>query len=157
MTRTHWWRRAAFAVVAFAVLYPAFVKLDFEPDALRLGLLIVLAVSLAGVLSDALVGESPHWDVDSTRAATGEGLDRRTARFLGLLESHLTARTPDGALGDRLLELADLALRQRHHVGVRERAARDLLGPDLCRILDEPPRRLSRAEITRCVTRIEEL
>ena len=157
MTRTHWWRRAAFAVVAFAVLFPAFVKLDFEPDALRLGLVIVLGVALAGVFSDALVGESPHWDIDVARPATSEGLDRRTARFLGILESHLTARTPDPALADRLLELADLALRQRHHMGVHDRAARDLLGPDVCRILDEPPRRLSRAEITRCVTRIEEL
>lgn len=157
MSRVRWWRRVASAVVPFAVLYPAFVKLDFEPDALRLGLLIVLGVALGGALCDVLVGESPHWDLDVARPMPTEGLDRRTARFLGLLESHLSARTPDHALPDRLLELADLALRQRHHVGVREPAARDLLGPDLCRILDEPPRRLSRAEITRCVTRIEEL
>jgi hypothetical protein len=79
------------------------------------------------------------------------------ARYLSLMEGHLTARTPDAALRDRLAVLADLVLRQRHGVGREDPAAVELMGPELTRVLGGPPARLSRAEIDRILSRIEGL
>ena len=58
-----------------------------------------------------------------------------------------------------LAALADrrLAKRGLHRDGPSGAEARDLLGADLAGTLDGPPRRMSVAEITRHVTRIEEL
>jgi len=61
------------------------------------------------------------------------------------------------ALRDRLAAVADLRLEQRHSVRLGDPGADELLGPELNAVLSGPPRRLSRDEIDRCVTRIEEL
>ncbi|MBB6629064.1 hypothetical protein H5V45_17185 [Nocardioides sp. KIGAM211] len=152
------WRvRIVVAVALYAVLEVVFTKVDFDPDALRLALVVAVGIALFGVVQDALGDSGPGWDVERVSTPLAEGLDRPTARYVGLLESHLTSRTPDGVLADRLRTLADTVLRQRHGLGVADPAARDLLGPELGRVLDEPPRRLSRDEIDRCMTRIEGL
>jgi hypothetical protein len=104
-----------------------------------------------------LADPGPSWTVEAVHPARPPGQDARTARYLSLLESHLTARTPDGTLQDRLGTLADLVLRQRHGVGRGDPAAPALMGPELTAVLASPPRRLSRPEIARCVQRIEEL
>lgn len=155
---TRRWRlRVILGVVLFAVLQTIFTMVDFEPDALRLALLVALAMALLGLVQDALGDAGPSWGVDARRSFAPEGLDRTTARQLSMLESHLTSRTPDGVLAHRLSTLADQVLRQRHGLGVRDPGARDLLGPELSRVLDEPARRLRRDEINRCITRIEGL
>jgi hypothetical protein len=133
------------------------VAADFEPDPLRLGLVVALVVATWGLVLDSLADAGPSWTVEAAHPARPPGQDARTARNLSLLENHVTARTPDGALRDRLAALADLVLRQRHGVGREDPAAAALLGPDLTAVLGAPPRRLSRSEIERCVQRIEDL
>ena len=60
-------------------------------------------------------------------------------------------------LRDRLADLAAARLRQRHGVGLRDPAARDLLGSEVADLLTGPPRRLGRGEIETAVRRIEGL
>lgn len=157
MRPRRWWRRLATGVALFAGLGVGSVAADFDPDPLRLGLVVALVVATWGLVLDSLADPGPSWTVEAAHPARPPGQDARTARNLSLLESHVTARTPDGALRDRLAALADLVLRQRHGVGREDPAAAALLGPDLTAVLDAPPRRLSRPEIERCVQRIEEL
>jgi hypothetical protein len=153
-----WWRRLATGVALFAGLGAGSVAADFDPDPLRLGLVVALVVATWGLVLDSLADTGPSWTVEAAaHPARPPGQDARTARNLSLLENHVTARTADGALRDRLAALADLVLRQRHGVGREDPAAAALLGPDLTAVLDAPPRRLSRPEIERCVRRIEEL
>lgn len=149
--------RVVWALALFAVLYVAFALLDFEPHALPLLLLVVVGVAVVGLVVDGLGGEEPSWTVDMVRWASPPGQDHRLSLYLRTLEGHLTAATPDAGLRDRLATLAALRLEQRHGVvgpGPRRDA---LLGPDVTAVLDGPVRRLGRAEITRCVHRIEEL
>lgn len=149
--------RLAGALALFVVLYAAAALLDFEPHALPLLLLVVVGVAAVGLVVDGLGGEGPSWRVDMARWATPPGQDHRLALYLRTLEGHLTAAAPDPGLRDRLAALAALRLEQRHGVvgpGPRRDA---LLGPDLTSVLDGPVRRLSRAEITHCVQRIEDL
>lgn len=158
MTPHRWWWRLGLAVALFVVLEVAFVATELEPDALRLGLLVALGFATLGLVLDALADTGPSWLVDPVRPATLTGQDPRMARDLSLLEGHITARTPDDALRDRLARLADLVLRQRHGVDHRADAGAELLGPEVMSLLTGPTgRRLSPAEIDRCVSRIEEL
>lgn len=157
MSPRRWWRRLAAGVVLFAVLDVAFTVADFEPDELRLGLVVALGVATWALLVESLADAGPSWTVEAVHPARPPGQDARTARYLSLLQSHVTARTPDGALQDRLAALVDLVLRQRHGIGREDAGAAGLLGPELTAVLTSPPRRLSRPEIERCVRRIEEL
>lgn len=150
-------RRVVWAAVLFAVLYAGFAVLDFEPHPLPLLLLVVVGVAAVGLVVDGLGGEEPSWTVDMARWASPPGQDPRLAIYLRLLESHLTTATPDPALRDRLAAIAALRLQQGHGVAGPGPRRDALLGPDLTAVLDGPVRRLSRAEITRCVQRIEEL
>ena len=157
MKPRRWWWRLGAAALLFAALEVSFVLADFGPDALRLGLVVAVVMATWALAMDTLVDSGPSWDVDAVHPTRPPGQDARTARYVSLLESHVTARTPDGALADRLGALADLVLRQRHGIDRTDAGASALLGPDLSAVLDGPPRRLSRAEIERCVRRIEEL
>lgn len=157
MSPQRWWWRVALAAVLFVVLSIVFVRVEFEPDIVRLGLLVALVVALVGLVLDSLPEVAPLWHVHVVRATTPPGQDRRTSLNLRILEGHLTGRTPGTALRDRLGVLADQVLRVRHDLGRDDPGAAELLGPELDRVLTEPPRRLSRAEIERCVRRIEEL
>ncbi|MCW2798249.1 hypothetical protein [Nocardioides sp.] len=157
MTPQRWWPRVAFAGVLFVALEVLFVQVQFEPDFLRLLLLVALGVALVGLVLDSLPDVAPLWQVRAVRPSTPPGQDHRTSLNLRIIEGHLTGRTPDAALRDRLAALAEQVLRVRHDVGRDEARAVELLGPELYRVLTEPPRRLSRAEIERCVQRIEEL
>ena len=157
MSPRRWWRRLAAGVALFAFLQVGAVLVDFEPDPLRLGLVVALVVATWALVVDALADPGPPWTVEAVHPARPPGQDARTARTLSLLESHVTARAPDGALRDRLATLAELVLRQRHGIGRDDPAAAALLGPELADVLASPPRRLSRPEIERCVQRIEAL
>lgn len=157
MNPARWWRRITLAVVLYAVLEVAFVRVDFDPDPLRLALLVALGMALVGLVLDSLPDVAPLWEVHAVRSTTPPGQDHRTSLNLRILEGHLTGRTPDSALRDRLGALADQVLRVRHDVAREDPRAAELLGPELYRVLTEPPRRLGRDEIERCVRRIEEL
>ena len=84
-------------------------------------------------------------------------LDPRTASYLRILESHLSAREVDGALRHRLRELTDQTLRARHDLDLDDPRAAELLGAELARVLDRPALPLDPDQIERCVRRIEEL
>jgi len=130
------WRwRAWLALATYAVLEIALSLLDFEPDALRLALLVALGVAGAGLLRDSIDHESTPWTPPPVPSIVPPGSDARLAAYVRLIESMQTARTPDGTLRDRLVRLSDQQL------------AEELAGP---------PRRLSLAEIDDYLRRIEE-
>ncbi len=152
-----WMRRAGAGVVAFAGLEVLLVVVGADPDPVRLALLVAVGTAVFGVLVDALATPESTWAVEVERPAAQESGDPRLVRNVALLEAHLSSRAPDHTLRDRLAVLTDQVLRQRHGVRRTDAAARDLLGPELTAVLDGPPRRLSRAEIDRCLTLLEEL
>ena len=89
-----------------------------------------------GLLRDSLGEPAPLWAAEPVQPVVPEGADARLAAYVRLVEDHLTSRTPDGALRDRLVTLSG------------QRLAEELGGP---------PRRLSPAQIDDYLRRIEEL
>ena len=151
------------AVLLALVTWLVLVLLRFEPDPVRVLLIVALVAAVGHLLGDALGTEEPTvrlWAIDVDESVRPAGQDARLSFLVRVLSQHQVARHPDGHLAECLTELADRRLQQRH--GVRreqepERAA-ELLGPDLDRVLTEAPgRRLSPTEIDRHLRRIEEL
>ncbi|NYD41003.1 hypothetical protein [Nocardioides panaciterrulae] len=127
--------RALVALLLFAVLDVVFAVVDFEPDAPRLALLVLVCGAAVGLLLDSVDEGGPPWPAPGSRPVVPRGSDARLSSYVRLVEDHLTARTPDAGLRDRLVELSG------------GRLAEELAGP---------PRRLSRAEIDDYLRRIEE-
>lgn len=152
-----WLRRAAAAAVLFVVLDVVLTVFDFAPDHLRLALLVTLAVAVAGLLTDSIADEGPVWRVEPMGTGAPTATDPHLASYVRILESHLTARTADIALRDRLAALCDERLARRHSLTRADPAAEPLLGTELIRDLAGPPRRLRRDEIEAHLRRIEEL
>ncbi|MGZ4446313.1 MAG: hypothetical protein ACXVWZ_10240 [Nocardioides sp.] len=152
-----WWRRAGVGLAAFAVAEVLLSVLHFDPDAARLGLLVALGVTAAWLLRDALVDAGPDWEVPRSTTPVPRGADHRLASYVRLVEGHLTASSPDGALRDRLATLCDQRLGRRHGLHHTDPEARALLGPDLADDLQGPPRRLTRRRVEDHLRRIEEL
>jgi hypothetical protein len=150
------WRPVA-AVLLALVLYVVLWLLDFDPDPLRLGLLVLVCAAASALFVDAFDTGEAGWDLESAHWAPPSGQDPGYSAYLHAIEHHLTVDVPDGALRDRLAALAALRLEQRHGLVLGDPRADDLLGPELTQVLDDPPRRLSRTEIDRCVRRMEEL
>jgi hypothetical protein len=157
MTPARWWRRLAGGLIAFGVLEVVLVVLDTEPDAVRLALLVAICVAVLGLMLDALGDSDPLWEVPVEQVSARATGDSRLSRYANLLEAHLSARTLDTSLQDRLGQLADQILRQRHNLTRDDPRADELLGPELVAVLNGPARRLDSAAIDRCLTRIEEL
>jgi hypothetical protein len=157
MSLRRWWRRLAAGVLLFGILEVVLVLADTGPDAGRLALLVVTCVAVLGLVLDALSESGPSWNVEVVHVAAGRGGDPRLARYVNLIEAHLSARSDDPALRDRLAALTDQVLRQRYGVGRDDPRAEALIGPELDAVLSGPARRLSPAEIDHCLTRIEEL
>jgi len=152
-----WWGRVAIAVTLFAVLQVVFTVVDFEPHALRLGLLVALCVAAAGLVRDTLGDSGPGWDVRPVRPMVPPGADHRLSSYVRLVEGHLTSATVDRGLQLRLAALCDERLLRRHGLRRTDPAAEQLLGTDLLRDLAAPPTRLARARIEDYLRRIEEL
>jgi len=150
------WRLLLFGLL-LAVADIALVYFEFAPDHVRLALLMGLGFIVFFLLLDALSDETPDWHDEPVRPMTVAGGDQRLAAFVRLIESHLTASVPDGALRARLAALCDERLARKHALTRQDPAAEDLLGGDLLRDLSGPVRRLSRAEIGRYLERIENL
>ena len=157
MSRVHWGRRAALALVVGAVVLTVGELAEAGLDPVRVSLLVVLAVAAAGFVLDALGEPAPTWGSEVRRPPTPRGLDLQTQRYLSVLESHLAATYPDRALRDRLVLLAERTLQVRHGEPLDSERGRELLGPALSALVHEPARRLTRPEIERHVQRIESL
>ena len=155
--RRRWWWRLAGGIVAFGAIEGAVLLIDGRADELRLALVIALVVCASALLVDAAPIEPTVW-TSHVEPEGGLGrLDPRTASYLRILESHLSAREVDATLRNRLRELADQTLRARHDLSLDDPRAEALLGHDLRRVLEERPTRLDPDQIDRCVTRIEQL
>jgi hypothetical protein len=152
-----WWFRLAGGVLAFAGIEAAVLLIHGQADELRLALVVGLVVCASGLLVDSSPVEAAVWSLPSTSEGALGRLDPRTASYLRIVESHLSARDVDGALRDRLRELADQTLRARHDVTVEDPRAAELLGAELWRVVTDRPFRLDPDRIERCVRRIEEL
>ena len=152
-----WGLRALTFLLLYAVSYAALQLLEFEPEPLRLFLLMALGFAVVVLLLDALADEGPPWDDDPVRPMVVAGSDVRLAAYVRMLESHQTSAAPDTALRDRLRALCDERLARRHALTRDDPAAEDLLGGDLLRDLAGPVRRLSRADVGRYLERIEKL
>ena len=157
------WQSVMGTVLVAVVTWLVLALLRFEPDPVRVLLIVALVAAVSRLLDAALSAEEPTvrlWAIDVEDAVRPAGQDARLSFLVRVLSQHQVARHPDGHVAECLTELADRRLQQRH--GVRredepERAA-ELLGPDLSRVLAEAPgRRLSPAEIDRHLRRIEEL
>jgi hypothetical protein len=155
--RRRWWWRLAGGLIAFASFEGAVLLIHGQADELRLALVIALVVCASALLVDAAPIEPTVWTAHVEPEGGLGRLDPRTASYLRILESHLSAREVDGALRNRLRELADQTLRARHDLAVDDPRSEELLGHELRRVLDERPTKLDAERIDRCVKRIEEL
>ena len=131
-------------------VYVALALAEADPDLVRLGLLVAICVGVLGLLLDALSDGGPSWDVPVDQPGSRTTGDPRLGRYLGLLESHLSARSRDTTVRDRLGVLADQVLRQRYGISREdphdEARAAELLGPGARRGADRarPPARAGR-------------
>jgi|1185.fasta_scaffold288366_2 hypothetical protein len=152
-----WWWRVGGGVLAFAGIEAALAVIHGQADELRLALVVALVVCASGLLVDASPVQPAVWTGHADREDGLARVDPHTASYLRILESHLSAREVDSGLRGRLRELTDQTLRARHDLTVGDPRAEDLLGEELCQVLNGAPTRLHPDQIERCVKRIEEL
>jgi hypothetical protein len=152
-----WWEWIAATAVVYGVFFVILVLLDVDPRPVPLLLLVSLLMAVLLLVNTNLVAGGPDWEVQSSHPVNEPGQDARLGMYLRVIGDHLDAKSPDGALRDRLAELAATRLRQRHGIGLRDPGATDLLGREVTDILTGPPRRLGRGEIEDAVRRIEGL
>ena len=152
-----WWWRGALALLVYAAVMTLGTVLHNDPDPVTVALVVVVLVAAGSVLVDSAQVSTTTWSAVPAPGVSLGRSDPRTAATLRLLEGHLTARQPDGALRNRLRSLADQVLRERHELGVDDPRADPLLGPDLLTVLREPPRRLTLTALEGLVHRIETL
>lgn len=148
--------RALLVVLSAVLVVVVATVADLQPRPVPVLLVAAVVVGVGGLLLDALAVEPTAWDEPDRRPASGGGADARTTRLLHVLEAHLAARRPSPALRERLGTTAATRLRTRHGVEPGTAAARGLLGEDVADLLAGSGR-LDRQQITRCLTRIEEL
>jgi hypothetical protein len=155
--RRRWWWRLAGGLVVFGGIEGLTLAIHGEADELRLAAVVALVVCAAALMVDATPVEPAVWP-DHVEAESGLGrLDPRTASYLRILESHQSAREVDVGLRNRLRELTEQTLRARHDLTLDDPRAEPLVAPELRRVLNEAPTKLSSDQIDRLVTRIEEL
>jgi hypothetical protein len=155
--RRRWLHRLTLLALVLAVLDVGAVVLDFEPDHLRLVLLVCLAFAAGVLFVDTLSDTHRAWADDPPRSGSASATDLGLAGYVRLIESHLTAATPDAAMRDRLALLCDERLARKHSLTREDPGAGALLGADLLEALAGPVRRLRRDEIDHYLERIEKL
>ncbi len=107
-------QRVIAAAVLFVCIDVLLTVLDFDPDHLRVGLLVALGVAVSGLVLDSMGESGPPWTAEGRRDLVPAGADERLAGYVRLLESHLTADAADSGLRDRLAALCDDRLERRH-------------------------------------------
>jgi hypothetical protein len=161
--RRRWVRRGVTALGVFGVLQVVLTWARFGPQPLRLGLLVLLGVAVSGLVRDGLDARAgaPDWSVPAPPPSVPAGGDTRLAAYVRLVDAHLSARTPDAELRNRLAALCDQRLERRHGLDRTDPAAEGavlaLLGERLLADLAGPPRRLRQDEVEDHLRRIEAL
>ncbi|WP_340537567.1 hypothetical protein [Nocardioides sp. GXZ039] len=152
------WRRRALLIAAAAVVVPVGCALmKFDPDPVPV-VLVTLLVGIGGfVVLDAVRQVPAVWTPLPPAVSGAEGADARTQNYLRHLENHLSARTPDRGLRDRIRRLADGTLQARHGVRLDSEAGRALIGEQWCAATEGPVERMRPREIDRLIRTIEEL
>jgi hypothetical protein len=140
--RNRWWPRLLLLAVLLVGGQVVLTVMDFDPDPVGWGLLVIVATVVVWLALDTLDAGEAEWD-DGRGEQAAPATEEQTAHGR-VLSSHLASRDPGPALRDRLVDLA------------RSRDP-ELTDPDLRRLSTEPPRRLSPAEIDHYLTRIEAL
>lgn len=152
-----WWRWLVTTAVVFGAAWALLVGLDTGPRPGRLLLLVTLLMAVLALVTVSMVADGPEWTIDSTQPVAAPGQDTRLGMYARVIAGHLDARQPDTNLRDRLADLADRRLRQRHGLTLRDAGTADLLGREVADILTGPARRLTRGQIESCVAGIEAL
>jgi hypothetical protein len=152
-----WWLRLVVLVAAAAAVLLIGGRLEMDPDPVRVVLTTAAVVVLVGLLLDAAPPPAPGWRLEEAHVADFHRRDPRTAANLRILEHHLAMNRADSALRDRLAELVEQVLLVRHGEHPETARAYERMGPELTAVVNDPPRKLRREEIERCVLRIEEL
>lgn len=143
---------------AYVVTLVLTTLLAWDPDPVRLALVfLVVAVSGSVVLRLLDPADRDGWGVITTSPRAESGRDQRTMLYLRIISGHLTTRTPDGVLRDRVADLADRTLAQRHGLRLGDPRATALLGDELVDVVSGEPRLLDVARLDRLLTRIERL
>ncbi len=157
MTVRQWLLRIPFAVIITVLAWVVATVMDFRPDLALLTLYVAVGTALFSVAYQSF-GDAPiGWKPQETVSMRPLGLDVGTNSAMRMLENHLTTSEPTPMLRDRLARLAEARLRQNHGVGLSDPEAADLLDTRTLDVLRGPVRRLTKTEIDRIVTRIEEL
>lgn len=154
---SRWRWRAVATVVMWAACLVAGWQLALEPDPVRTLLVVALLVALSGLFADSAIDPAPEWHPAHPEREDWRGHDQRTAFYVRMLESHLTAREPDTIVRDRLVRLAEQTLRTRHGIDPHTVAASELIGPEIAHLAASPPHRMSPGELDGWLTRIERL
>ena len=157
MSGGRWWFRLAVLIASATTALWIGNRLGMEPDPVRVVLVTAAVVVLVGLLLDAAPPPAPGWRLEEAHVADYHRRDPRTAANLRILEHHLAVSHPDTGLRDRLGDLTEQVLLVRHGEHPETARAYRLMGPELTRVVNDPPRKLRREEIERCVSRIEEL
>ena len=156
MSRRRWVGRLVVGALLYAAILAGALVEHAGPDPVRLALLVGVGVAVCGLLLDTAAIGAAGWEVVHEFPVTPPGQDHGLSTYVRLVENHLTSRTPDPLLQQRLTRLTALRLERR---GLRrgDPGVDDLLGPVVRGVIDGPVRKLSPAELTQCVRRIEEL
>ena len=157
MTGGRWWFRLVVLGAATIAMLWAGERFEMDPDPLAVILVTAAVVVLAGLMVDAAPPPTPAWGLEQSHNAEIHRRDPRTAANLRILEHHLALTRADSALRDRLAELTEQVLMVRHGESPETARAYQLMGPELTRLVNDPPYKMGREEIERCVRRIEEL
>jgi hypothetical protein len=157
VTGGRWWFRLAVMIAAAIATLWAGARFEMDPDPVGVVLVTAAVVVLAGLMVDAVPAPPPAWVLEESHIAEIHRRDPRTAANLRILEHHLGVARPDSALRDRLADLTEQVLMVRHGERPETAKAYQLMGPELTRLVNDPPYKLDREQIERCVRRIEEL
>lgn len=120
--------------------------------------LAILLVSLgpAQLATTSSDREDP-WHVRHAVPYSSPGRDLRVVRDAQAISAELSGRQPSPDLHHRLRSLAEERVRGAYPLGLADPGAREMLGDRAHRLLTGPPRRLTPADLTYVIDRIEEL
>lgn len=156
MSPRRWVGRLALGALLYAAIYGGALVEHTRPDPVRLALLVAVGVAVCGLLLDTGAIGAAGWEVVHAYPVTPPGQDHGLSTYVRLVENHLTSRTADPLLQQRLRRLVEMRLARRG-LQLGDAGVDDLLGPAVRAVIDGPSRKLSPAQLTQCVRRIEEL
>lgn len=161
MTRRAVLLRVGAAVAAAVAVNVALVAVSRRYDVVVVTLVVFCLFAVVTALGDGLEAFVPvRWRTPAAVRVKEPPTEPTLARYERLLERHRVSRQVDDELQRRLLGLAERRLAlvdgMVHELRTPEEVRRRL-GPELAALMDHPPRRLTPAQITRIIDRIEEL